>query len=64
MASRSSRKPEIEHRVGLVEHDGRERRGVDLPALERVAQAPGRGDDDRWVGRERALLIEVARAPR
>ena len=55
---------EVEHRVGLVEDDGGERRGVDPPALERVAQAPRRGDDDRGVRRQRALLVHVARATR
>ena len=51
---------QIEHRVGLVEDDRRERRGVDLPALEGVAQTSWRGHDERRVGRERSLLIDVA----
>ncbi len=57
-------KAEVEHRVGFVEHDGREVRGVDLRALEGVAQAPGRRDDHRRVRRERALLVDVSGAAR
>jgi hypothetical protein len=37
---------EIEHLVGLVEHDGLQRGNVEPVALDMVAQAAGRADDD------------------
>ena len=55
-------KAQVEHRVGFVEHHGGERGSVDPAALERVAQATRCGDDHGRVRRERALLVEVARA--
>jgi len=53
---------EVEHRIGFVEHDRRERRRVDPLALERVSQTPRGGDDDGRIRRERPLLIQVARS--
>ncbi len=55
-------KAEVKHGVGFVENDGGQLRGVDLAALESIAQATRRRDDNRRVRGERALLIEEARA--
>ncbi len=37
---------EIEHLVGLVEHDGPESRDIETVALDMIAQAAGRADDE------------------
>ena len=47
---------EVEHLVGLVEDHGAQLRGVETSALQVVAQAAGRADDDVAAIGERALL--------
>ena len=47
---------EVEHLVGLVEHDGAQLRGVEAAALEMVAQAARRADDDVAAIGQRPLL--------
>ena len=39
-------KAHVEHLVGLVEHGDAQRREVERAALEMIAQAAGRADDD------------------
>ncbi len=47
---------EVEHLVGLVEHDGAQGRGVEIAALQMVAQAPRGGDDDMGAALQHPLL--------
>ncbi|MNT63611.1 hypothetical protein D3C72_2014430 [compost metagenome] len=47
---------EIEHLVGLVEHDGAQRGDVERVAAYMVAKASGRADDDVGAALQRALL--------
>ncbi|MHC2734678.1 hypothetical protein ACVMFA_000439 [Bradyrhizobium liaoningense] len=49
-------KAEIEHLVGLVEHDGGEFGDVETAAPQMIAEPPGRADDDVRAGRQFALL--------
>jgi hypothetical protein len=49
-------KAEVEHLVGLVEHHGAQGRGVEVAALQMVAQPPGGADDDVGALGEVALL--------
>ena len=39
-------KAHVEHLVGFVEHDGFQRRNIQRPAFQMIAQASGRADDD------------------
>ena len=55
---------EIEHAIGLVEHDGGELRAVDGAALEMIEEATGSADDDGGAGAERAALVTIVAAAR
>ena len=54
--------PEVEHAIGLVEHDGGELRSVDGAALEMIEEPTRRADDDGRPGAERASLVAVVAA--
>jgi hypothetical protein len=58
-SSMSSRKPEVEHLVGLVEHHRLDLGERHVAAVDVIAQAARRADDD-----VRALVQEVRLAPR
>ncbi len=49
-------KAHVEHLVGFVEHGDAQRRQVERPALEMIAQPPRRADDDVRAGIKRAPL--------
>ncbi|MGY4596418.1 hypothetical protein ACVWXL_004164 [Bradyrhizobium sp. GM22.5] len=49
-------KAEIEHLVGLVEHDHLQFRDIETAASQMIAQPAGRADDDMSAGRKLALL--------
>ncbi len=49
-------KAEIEHLIGLVEHDGFEFRCVEVAAAQMIAQPAGRSDDDVGARRQLTLL--------
>ena len=49
-------KAHVEHLVGLVEHDGLQRRDVEIAALEMIAQAAGGADHDVGTLCQRPLL--------
>ncbi len=53
----------VEHLVGLVEHDDLEPGQVERAALEMVAQAAGRADDDVGAVRQRARSVEASMPP-
>ena len=58
-------KTEIEHLVGFIEHHDRQRRNIQRPALNVVAQTPGRANDDmdaRLQGAALALRVHAADA--
>ncbi len=57
MNSRILAEAEVEHLVGLIEHDDLHRGDVEPAALQMVAQAPGRADDDVGALVEQALLL-------
>ena len=54
--------PEVEHAVGLVEHDRGRGGRVDRSALQVIEQAPRRPDDDRGLRTESAELVAIAAA--
>ena len=49
-------KAEVEHFVGLVEHDDAQGRGVELAALDMIAQASGGADDEMRAGLQQPRL--------
>ncbi|GAD55998.1 hypothetical protein MBELCI_2050 [Limimaricola cinnabarinus LL-001] len=48
---------QIEHLVGLVEHDGADVRQIDRAAADVIGEAAGRGDDEMRAPVERAALV-------
>ncbi len=53
---------EVEHFVGLVEHDGLQRRQIEAAALEMIAQAAGRTDHDVGAGAQLTGFLAAVHA--